>query len=205
MSNNGDHIEVRLGGFGGQGIILAGYLLGKAAALYDGRNAILTQVYGPEARGSACNADVVLSDGEIDYPEVTHPRVLAVMSQEAADLFVPGVEPDGVVLYDRDLVRLSHPRAAYPVPSTAIADQLGRRIVANMVMLGFLSATTGLVSPEALRQAIRTTVRPHTIELNLRAFEAGYEEGRRQASGVQRWQAGRNRASPASVLRAAAD
>jgi 2-oxoglutarate ferredoxin oxidoreductase subunit gamma len=171
------YAEVRIGGFGGQGVILAGYLLGKAAALYDGRHAILTQVYGPEARGSACNADVILSDAPIDFPEVEHPSVLAVMSQEAAQLYAPSVSRDGVVLYDRDLVQLEHPDGAHEVPATAIADQLGRRIVANMVMLGFLAAKTNIVSADALKEAIRTTVRPNTVELNLKAFDAGYAHG----------------------------
>jgi 2-oxoglutarate ferredoxin oxidoreductase subunit gamma len=178
MSNNGSHTEIRLAGFGGQGIILAGYLLGKAAALYDGRHAVFTQVYGPEARGSACNADVIVSDGPIDFPEVERPDVLAVMSQEAADLFAPGVAENGTVLFDQDLVHLTRNGSTYQVPATAIADGLGRRIVANMVMLGFLSATTGVVPPHALERAIRTTVRPHTIELNLRAFEEGFARGK---------------------------
>ncbi|MBI4491877.1 MAG: 2-oxoacid:acceptor oxidoreductase family protein [Chloroflexi bacterium] len=169
--------EVRLAGFGGQGIILAGYLLGKAAALYGGQHAVLTQVYGPEARGSACNADVMLSDSPIDFPEVRHPSIMAVMSQEAAESFLPSLVGDGTLLFDSDLVQLDWPGRRFGVPATSIADQLGRRIVANMVMLGFLSATTGLVPPEALEEAIRTTVRAHTIELNLRAFEAGYTRG----------------------------
>ncbi len=167
--------EVRVAGFGGQGVILAGYLLGKAASLYDGKEAIFTQVYGPEARGGACNADVVLSDGAIDYPEVSTPGVLAVMSQEAGSSFIPGLAEDGVLLFDSDLVTQEWPGRSYGVPATRIAEGLGRRIVANMVMLGFLSATTGLVSLEALEQSVRTSVKPHTVDLNLRALRAGYE------------------------------
>ncbi|MDP3908793.1 MAG: 2-oxoacid:acceptor oxidoreductase family protein, partial [Gemmatimonadales bacterium] len=148
-----DRIEVRIGGFGGQGIILAGYLFGKGAALYDGQEAIFTQVYGPEARGGACTADVVLSREPIGFPEVTHPHVLAVMSQEAADLFVGGLDPGGTLLLDEDLVKLAWPGRTFAVPATRVATDLGRRIVANMVMLGFLSAITGLVAPDSLKEA----------------------------------------------------
>jgi 2-oxoglutarate ferredoxin oxidoreductase subunit gamma len=167
--------EVRLAGFGGQGIILAGYLLGKAAALYDGQEAVLTQAYGPEARGGACNADVVISDEPIGYPEISRPEVLTLLSQEAADLFVPLVRGDGLLLVDEDLVHVQNWRGRLrAIPASRMADELGRRIVANMVMLGFLSsATDGLVSYAALERAVRTTVRPHTLELNLRALGAG--------------------------------
>jgi 2-oxoglutarate ferredoxin oxidoreductase subunit gamma len=167
--------EIRLAGFGGQGIILAGYLLGKAAALYDGREAVLTQAYGPEARGGACNADVVISDEPIGYPEVSRPDVLALMSQEASDLFVPTARSDGLFLLDEGLVQPMDHAGVCSVPATALADKLGRRIVANMVMLGFLSAATNnLVTLAALEQAIRTSVRPHTLDLNLQALRVGY-------------------------------
>ncbi len=169
--------EIRVAGFGGQGVILAGYLLGKAATLYDGKEAIFTQVYGPEARGGACNADIVLSDGPIDFPEVRHPTVLAVMSQEAGGSFLPTLERDGTLLFDTDLVAVEWDGPRYGVPATRIAEGLGRRIMANMVMLGFLSARTDLVSLDALEQAVRTSVRPHTVDLNLRALHAGYESG----------------------------
>lgn len=169
--------EVRLAGFGGQGVILAGYLVGKAAALYDGQHAVLTQAYGPEARGGACNADVVLSDTPVDYPEVTNPSVLVVMSQEAAETFLPSLSAEGLTVFDSDLVELPRKGRQQGVPASGIADRLGRRIVANVVMLGYFAATTGLVSRGALEQAIRTTVRPHTIDLNLQALDAGFSAG----------------------------
>ncbi|OGG55780.1 MAG: hypothetical protein A3F84_04305 [Candidatus Handelsmanbacteria bacterium RIFCSPLOWO2_12_FULL_64_10] len=169
--------EVRFAGFGGQGIILAGYLVGKAAALYDGQHAVLTQAYGPEARGGACNADVVLSDGPVDYPEVTTPSILVVMSQEAVATFLPSLSEDGLAVFDSGLVDLPWKGRQQSVAASGIADGLGRRIVANVVMLGYFAATTGLVSRDALEQAIRTTVRPQTIDLNLRALEAGFSEG----------------------------
>ena len=168
--------EVRLAGFGGQGIILAGYLLGKAAALYDGQHAVLTQAYGPEARGGACNADVVISDAPVDYPEVSNPSVMVVMSQEAAGTFLSGLSADGLALFDSGLVDPPWEGRRFSLPATDIADRLGRRIVANVVMLGYFAATTQLVSRTALEEAIRTTVRPQTIDLNLRALAAGFTQ-----------------------------
>ncbi len=169
--------DVRVAGFGGQGIILAGYLLGKAASLYDGKEAVLTQAYGPEARGGACNADVVISPETIGFPEIEAPNVIALMSQEAADSYLPTATADATVLVDEDLVHVDRDGPVHTVPATRIADELGRRIVANMVMLGFVSAVTKVVSPDALKEAIRTTVRPNLVDLNLRAFEAGYARG----------------------------
>ncbi len=178
--------EVRLAGFGGQGVILAGYLLGKAATLYDGREALFTQVYGPEARGGACNADVVLADEPIDFPEVTRPAILAVMSQEAGSSFLPTLAQDGVLLFDPDLVTLAWDGRQHAIPATRLAEQLGRRIVANMVLLGCLSASTEVVSLAALEEAVRTSVRPQTVDLNLRALRVGFEAGARAAAPAPR-------------------
>jgi 2-oxoglutarate ferredoxin oxidoreductase subunit gamma len=176
--------EIRLAGFGGQGIVLAGYILGKAAALYSGREAVLTQSYGPEARGGACAAELVISDEPIDYPLVTRPDLLVCMSQEAFSKYGSAVAEGAQLIVDTDLVE-SATRKEWlrHVPATRLAEELGSRIVANMVMLGFLCAATGVVSREALEEAIRTTVRPHTVDLNLRAFARGYEHALTGAKG----------------------
>ena len=167
--------EVRLAGFGGQGIVLAGYILGKSAALYDGKDAVFSQSYGPEARGGACAAEVIIDDDAVDYPVLTCPDVLVVMSQEAGVKYASDVADGTTVLVDTDLVRLDTSRPLLDAPFTGIAEQLGRRMVANIAMLGFLTAVTNLVSVEAMEEAIRTTVPEKTIDLNLRAFRAGYE------------------------------
>lgn len=168
--------EIRLAGFGGQGIILAGYVLGKAAALYSGKEAVFTQSYGPEARGGACAAELVISDEPIDYPLVARPDFLACMSQEAFNRYGAAVAEGAQLVVDSDLVD-SATRKAWlrHVPATRLAEELGNRIVANMVMLGFFCAVSGVVSREALEQAIRTTVRASTIDLNLRAFSLGFD------------------------------
>ncbi|HXH22786.1 MAG TPA: 2-oxoacid:acceptor oxidoreductase family protein [Dehalococcoidia bacterium] len=176
--------EIRFAGFGGQGIILAGLVTGRAAALHDGREAIVTQSYGPEARGGACSAQVVLDDAPIDYPMVTRPDVLVVMSQEAAQRYTADLADDCAVLIDRDLVEL-RPQPGwklYAIPATALAERLGNRMAANVVMLGFFTAVTNLVSREAMEAAVRESVRERFIELNLRAFDAGYRYYREEAA-----------------------
>jgi len=167
--------EIRFAGFGGQGIALAGYVLGKAFALYDGLEAVMTQSYGPEARGGASSANIVVSDGEIAYPFVQKPDVLVAFSMEAYARFYPGVNANAVILVDQDLVEFEPDNQHHAIPASRIAADLGRRIVANMVMLGFFTAVTGLVSPPAVEKAIEDSVKPTTVELNLRALAAGLE------------------------------
>jgi 2-oxoglutarate ferredoxin oxidoreductase subunit gamma len=168
-------------GFGGQGMMLAGLLIGKAAALYDGKEAVLSQSYGPEARGGASNADVIISDEPIDYPLVTRPDHLVAMFQEAYDRYRPDLVKDGILVIESDLVRPSADEGPYRgIPATRIAEELGRRIVANVVMVGFFSGATGLISPQAGEQSIRNTVRPRLVDLNLKAFNAGYDYAKKQ-------------------------
>ncbi len=170
--------EVRLGGFGGQGIILSGKIVGKAAALYDGREATLTQSYGPESRGGACSTALIISDGVITYPHVTRPAVMTLMSQEAYTTYHGQLVEGGLLLIDADLVEPdpSAGQRVIPIPATRIAEQeLGRRIVANIVMLGALAALSDVVSEEAMRQAVLDSVPKGTEELNKQAFGRGYE------------------------------
>ena len=168
--------EVRLAGYGGQGIILIGLLLGKAAALHDGKEAVFTQSYGPEARGGASNADVVIADAPVDYPLVTRPDCLVVMFQEAYERYRPGLVEGGLLVLDQDLVRPDPGEGAFhAIPATRLAEGLGKKIVANVVMLGFFTAVSGLVSRQAVEAALRSTLAPRLLELNLRAFATGYD------------------------------
>lgn len=172
--------EIRVCGFGGQGIIRAGYIIGKAASLFEEKHATLTQSFGPEARGGACSAQVVIDTERVLYPYVTHPNVLIAMSQEALEKYEPEMSEDGVLLLDEDLVKPSKVREkirSYAVPATRIAEELGRRIVANLVMLGFFTAISGIVSYEAMKKAIPGSVPERALELNLKAFERGYDYG----------------------------
>jgi 2-oxoglutarate ferredoxin oxidoreductase subunit gamma len=167
--------EVRIGGFGGQGIVLAGTLLGKAASLYDGKEAVFTQSYGPEARGGASRADLIIAREPVDYPYVTQPDVLAVLFQEAYLKFIGDLRPGGLLIVEADLVTPEAGTTALPLPASRIAGELGNRIVANVVLLGCLVKHAGLVSREAAEQSIRDTVKPATVNLNLEAFAAGFE------------------------------
>ncbi len=185
-----DREELVLGGFGGQGIVLAGNIAAQAAAIYDGKNATLTQDYGPEARGGACRAQVVISEGEISYPYIDSPRVLVVMSQEAYTRYAPELRRDGLLLIDEDLVKPAKSASGrlLSIPATRIAQELGRAAVANIVMLGFLTAVTGITSVEAMKKSVLEAVPKGTEELNLKAFERGYSYslGRQKGRGGKR-------------------
>ncbi len=171
--------EVRLAGFGGQGIIMSGYILGKAAALYDGKDAVFSQSYGPEARGGACAAEVVIDDDAVDYPVLTRPDILVLMSQEAARKYSSDMAENATVLIDEDLVPADAVPKCFGAPTTRIAEDMGRRIVANIAMLGFLTGATNVVSRAAMEEAIKSSVPEKTIPLNLNAFNAGFEYGQR--------------------------
>ena len=167
--------EIRIAGFGGQGVVLGGTILGKALALYDDYEAVLTQIYGPEARGGASSSCLVISDELIDYPFVQHPDVLVILSQEAYTKFRPEADQDAAILIDEGLVTPWEDDHPYCIPATRLAEEMGQRRVANVIMLGYLTALTGLVSRQAMEKAIETTVKAKTVPVNLHAFAAGYE------------------------------
>jgi len=172
--------EIRIAGFGGQGVILAASVIGKAAALFEGGYATMTQSFGPEARGGSSSAQVILSNEPILYPYVAHPDILVVMSQEAATRFVPQLKPGGTLLTEQELVRVDrYPVGVrvYGVPATRLAEELGRKVVLNIVMTGFFGAVTGLLDPESLRKAVADSVPAAMQRLNLQAFDKGYEYG----------------------------
>ncbi len=171
--------EIRLCGFGGQGIILAGYIIGQAASIFDGKNATFIQDYGPEARGGACRAEVVISDERVLYPHISAPSVLVAMSQEAYDKYYTKKRQDTLVIIDEDLVKPRETSSGelLTVPATRIAEELGRVTVANVVMLGFFTAVTDIVSIDAMRKSILASVPKGTEELNMKAIERGYAYG----------------------------
>ena len=171
--------EIVIGGLGGQGIVLAGYIMGKGAALFDKKNATHTQDYGPEARGGACRTQVVISDSPISYPYIDNPSVLAVMSQGAYNTYSPTMRPDTLLLIDEDLVKPKKSKniRLFAIPAMRIAQELGRAAVANIVMLGFITAVTKVVSADAMKKAVLESVPKGTEELNMNAFDRGYSHG----------------------------
>jgi 2-oxoglutarate ferredoxin oxidoreductase subunit gamma len=172
--------EIRVAGFGGQGVILSAIVLGKACSIHQGQFATMTQNFGPEARGGACSAQLILSDTPVLYPYVTKPDIMVVMSQEAYVKFAPELKEGGMLIIERDLVRVSNASEQdriYSVPATRIAEELGKRMVLNIVMVGFFTAVTRLLEADAVRKAVADSVPASFRELNLKAFDRGYEYG----------------------------
>jgi 2-oxoglutarate ferredoxin oxidoreductase subunit gamma len=179
--------EIRIAGFGGQGVILSAAVLGKAASIYENGFATMTQNFGPEARGGACSAQLVVSDSPVLYPYVTQPDIMVIMSQEAYNRFATELKPGGLLIIEEDLVRVSHlnmDKKVYSIPATRFAEELGKRMVLNSVMVGFFTAVTKLLEAEAVRKAVADSVPPSFRELNLKAFEKGFEYGGSTLAGT---------------------
>ncbi len=174
-------MDVKFCGFGGQGIIKSGMIIGKAASLFDNLHATLTQSFGPEARGSACSASLVIQETPVLYPYIAAPEVLVCLSQEAYEKFGPELAPGGTMLIDTDLVELDDRAKGinlFAVPATKIAEEMGNRIFANVVMVGFFTAVTQVVPAEAVKQALPGLIPERFLEKNIEAFDRGYQYGR---------------------------
>jgi len=177
--------EIRIAGFGGQGVVLSAMVIGKAGCIFENGFSTMTQSFGPEARGGACSAQVILSKQPILYPYVTRTDILVTMSQEAYSLFTPQLKDDGILIIEQDLVRvekLPPGVRVYGVPATRLAEELGKRMVLNIVMVGFFAAVTNVLQPDALRDAVADSVPPAFRELNLKAFDKGFEYGTKHLS-----------------------
>jgi 2-oxoglutarate ferredoxin oxidoreductase subunit gamma len=172
--------EVRLAGEGGQGMILAGIILAEAAAIFDGKNAVQTQSYGPEARGGASKAEVVISKGEIDHPEVLNADVVLTLSQEAFKKFASSVKPGGLLIVDAEKVDSSSVPGAICIPITKLAfEATGRVITANTVALGVLVGLTRVVSRQAIEKAVTARAPRGTEKMNHAALQAGFDAAKK--------------------------
>ena len=171
--------EIRIAGFGGQGVVLAGNIIGQAAAVYDKQYAAFTQNYGPEARGGSCTAEVVASEEPIGYPYLTKPQIVVILSQDAYTKYGKDLPDDTQLIIDPDLVKPepSQTHSYLTVPSNRMARELGRVVVANIILLGFLASVNNFVSIEALRKSVLASVPKGTGEFNMKAFELGYKYG----------------------------
>jgi 2-oxoglutarate ferredoxin oxidoreductase subunit gamma len=172
--------EILLTGFGGQGIVLIGNILGKAATIHDLKHATMIQAFGPEARGGSCSSQVIISEEEILFPYVQHPQVLVCMSQEGFDKNIESLRPGGLLIWDTDMVKtrgLDPSWITYHIPATRFAEELGNKMMANIVMLGFLSSLSDLVRIDSLRQSMLSSVPGKTRETNGKAFDRGREYG----------------------------
>jgi len=172
-----NRIEIRIGGHGGQGVVLAGQILGKGAA-YDGKNVLQTQTYGAEARGSMARSEVIISDTKIGFPAVRKCDVLVAMNQESLDTHLKHLKENGVLIVDSSNVqKIPETKVkTFKIPITETTRKtFGESMYANMVMLGALTKITKIASKEALEKAIRESVPEKTIDVNVSAFKKGLE------------------------------
>jgi 2-oxoglutarate ferredoxin oxidoreductase subunit gamma len=181
-----DRYEIRLSGSGGQGLILAGKILAEAAVIHDNRNAVQTQSYGPEARGGASKAEVVISDGDIDYPKAMDLDLLLALTQESCTKYSVDLKADGILIIDSKTVA-DIPEGTYRIYRAPISDiateRIGKGVVTNIVALGILTKISGVVSEEAVRKAILAKVPKGTEELNMKAFDEGLKTGGKLLAG----------------------
>jgi len=171
------NLEIRVTGFGGQGVVLSAYIIGRAWSINAGKQATLIQSFGPEARGSSCSATLVASDTDVLYPYIRRPDILVVMSKDGYETYRDELKDEGTLIYERSLVkpRVKEGQPSYGCPSTRIAEQLGRVLIQNIVMLGFFAAATNVVSKDQFRDAVKDSVPAGTEDMNLKAFDAGWD------------------------------
>lgn len=170
--------EILIGGVGGQGVVLSGILLGTAATLFDGKQAVQTQSYSSELRGGSTRAEVIISEERVTDPEVRRPDILILMAEDAVGRYLHKIKPKGLLAIDADLVK-GVKEGTYEIlsiPATSLADQeMGNIVVANLILLGALIKKTGLLSVEAMEKAIEISVPKKAKALNLKAFQRGLE------------------------------
>ena len=167
-------IEIRITGLGGQGVVLAGHVLGKAAVYY-GKNAVQTQSYGAEARGSLAKSEVIISDQKIGFPAVRRCDILVAMNQEAFDKYSKDLKKDGMIIIDSTNVKKPETQAkVLKIPATEKAERaFGTKVYANMLMLGALARATNMVSDDAMKKAIEDTVEQKYAKMNVQAYMIG--------------------------------
>jgi 2-oxoglutarate ferredoxin oxidoreductase subunit gamma len=179
-----ERLEVRLAGEGGQGMILAGIILAEAAAIHGGKNAVQTQNYGPEARGGASKSEVVISSGEIDFPEVMDADVVLTLSQEAYNKFTSGLKADALLIVDEEKVNSSRTPQAIRIPISRLAiETTGKVITANTVALGVVVGLTGVVSHQAIEKAVQARAPRGTEAMNHAALKAGFDAAKKVKPG----------------------
>jgi 2-oxoglutarate ferredoxin oxidoreductase subunit gamma len=172
-------IEIRLYGSGGQGLITAGIILAEAAGVYEHKQATQSQSYGPEARGGASKAEVIISSQDIDYPKVIQPDILLAMTSLATEKYLADLKPNGVAIIDSTFVKENIVKpGVYLIPISKLAkEQTGKMITANIVALGVIVAITSIVSRKAIEQAVLARVPKGTEKLNITALQAGFNAG----------------------------
>jgi len=177
--------EIRICGFGGQGVILSGFIIGKAASVFMDYNAVQSQSYGPEARGGAARSEVIISDEKIGYPRPTGVDIFIAMSQEAFDTYRTDIHKDTIIVVDPDLVpKHSIGQPVHKVHAQKIAEKLGNKIVTNIVMVGAATAIFKLLDFDAVKEAVLDSVPTRFKDLNEKAYEKGLEAGKNAIKGL---------------------
>lgn len=168
--------EIRLSGSGGQGLITAGIILAEAA-IVEGKEAVQSQSYGPEARGGASKAEVIIADSFIYHPKVVSPGIVLAMTQQAADKYSVDLAEQGLLVIDTDLVPNPPPdKQVIAVPITRLStEKMGRDLFANIIALGLLVKITGVVELDTVKAAVAHRVPPHTVDKNMEALSIGYQ------------------------------
>ena len=187
--------EIRFAGFGGQGIILMGIAVARAASIYDKKSssatqalhryAVQTQSYGPSARGGHSRCDVKISEAEMYYPFVDLPDILVIMSEQAYRKYSQDINEGGLLILEDDLVKENPQGNVIRIQATRAAEELGTRIVANVVMLGAFQVLTKVISWDALVNAVMDLVPEITHELNMKALERGRDLGIEAVKGAE--------------------
>lgn len=177
MADDKGYYEVQMVGLAGQGIVSAAKILAQAAGIYDGKSVTQTELHGISQRGGMSEAEVIISDEEIDYPYVRHPDILLALTQKECITYLPNLKDDGILIVDSAKVtNVPETKAkVYSIPLTQIAQQAGTELAANMVSLAVISALSGAVSFKALEQAVKEKMPPKLQSVNLAALKAGWE------------------------------
>jgi 2-oxoglutarate ferredoxin oxidoreductase subunit gamma len=182
--------QIIITGFGGQGVVLAGRIVGQAAAIGDKLESTLVQSYGPESRGGECSAQVTIADGFISFPYIKTPDILVCLSQSGYQKYCDQTKEETVLIIDADLVRPTKHKEFFAMPCTRFAEEMGLKMAANIIMVGFLAGITGAVSVEALRNTVAVSVPKGTEEKNLKAFDRGWEFAQATLKGREKKAAG---------------
>ena len=180
-----ERYEIRLTGTGGQGIITAGMILGEACAIHAGLNTCMTQSYGPEARGGACAAELVISTEEIDAPKAGDVDILLALSQQGYDKFKHRIKKWGIIIVDSSLVKYEAAQNVFPIPFAAIArEKVGFAVTANIVAVGFIAGLTGLAEPSNMETVVARKVPPGTEKVNFKALNLGFKDAAKPISNA---------------------
>lgn len=185
MADGKSYYEVQMVGWAGQGLVSAARTLAQAAGIYDGKNVTQTEVHGISQRGGISEAEVIISDEEIDYPYVSHPDILLALTQKQCTDYLPNLKDDGLLIVDSVKVTDVPETGArvYSLPLTQIAKQAGAELAANMVALAVISALSGVVSYKALEQTIEERMPPKMKSVNILALKAGWEAAEKMKRG----------------------